>query len=151
MKLSDSSLQTELNLAEKAARAAAKVLRQDFRSDAGITMAKGKDLKTRADVTAEKIILDILSASSHPHVSEEASVAPKLPAKGPCWIVDPLDGTMNFARRFPVSCVSVALWIDAAPALGVIFDLNRNQLYRGVVGQGAEVDVLRRRPLSDCL
>ena len=140
MKLNDSSLQTELDLAEQAAQAAAEILRTDFRSDSGVTMAEGKDLKTRADVTAEKIILDLLSASPHPQVSEEAGVAPELPTKGPCWIVDPLDGTMNFARGFPVCCVSVALWIDAAPALGVIFDLNGDCLYRGVVGQGADLN-----------
>ncbi|MFP6900645.1 MAG: inositol monophosphatase family protein [Opitutales bacterium] len=138
--MSDSSLRTELNLAEKAARAAAKTLRRDFLSDAGVTKAKGKDLKTQADLTAEKIILDILAASPHPQVSEETGEAPQLPDEGPCWIVDPLDGTMNFARGFPVSCVSIALWVDAVPAVGVILDLNGDRLYRGAVGQGAEVD-----------
>ena len=140
LKLSDSPLQTELALAEKAARAASNILGQDFRSDAGVTKAEGKDLKTRADVTAEEIILDILSASPHPKVSEEAGVAPELPPQGFCWIVDPLDGTMNFARGFPVSCISIALWIDAAPALGVILDLNQDRLYRGIVGQGGDLN-----------
>ena len=150
-RLTDSPLETELALAEKAARAAAEVLNRDFLSDAGVTREEGKDLKTRADLTAEKIILDILSASPHPTVSEEAGVAPELPTEGPCWIVDPLDGTMNFARGFPVSCVSIALWIDAAPALGVILDLNGDRLYRGIVGQGAEVDgePLRVSPVDD--
>ncbi|MBG30834.1 MAG: inositol monophosphatase [Opitutae bacterium] len=140
LKFKDTSLQSELNLAEEAARAAGKVLKQNFLTDAGITKAAGKDLKTQADLTAEKIILDILSASPHPRVSEEADAPPELPAKGPCWIVDPLDGTMNFARGFPLSCVSIALWTDGKPTLGVILDLNGDHLYRGVVGQGAEVD-----------
>ena len=47
---------------------------------------------------------------------------------------------MNFTRGFPVSCVSIALWIDASPALGVILDLNGGRLYRGIAGQGAEAD-----------
>ena len=108
--------------------------------DAGVTKEEGKDLKTQADVTAEKKILEILSTSCHPQISEEAGIAPELPETGPCWIVDPLDGTMNFTRGFPVSCVSISLWIDASPALGVILDLNGGRLYRGIAGQGAEAD-----------
>ena len=140
MKLNHSFLSAELALAEKAASAAAKILQQDFLLDAGVTKAEGKDLKTLADVTAEKKILEILSTSYHPQISEEAGIAPELPKTGPCWIVDPLDGTMNFTRGFPVSCVSISLWIDAYPALGVILDLNDGRLYRGIVGQGAEAD-----------
>ena len=138
--MNETPLQPELALAEKAATAAAQVLKRDFLSDAVVTKREGKDLKTEADVTAEGIILDHLSTSPYPTVSEEAGVAPELPTEGSCWIVDPLDGTMNFARGFPVSCASIALWNDAVPALGVIFDLNSDRLYRGVVGQGAEVD-----------
>ena len=138
--MNSSTLQSDLALAESAAQAAAENLLKDFRSDAGIIKAEGKDLKTQADATAESIILDVLSASPYPQVSEEAGVAPTLPPSGPCWIVDPLDGTMNFTRGFPVSCVSIALWIDASPALGVIFDLNRNCIYRGVIGDGADLN-----------
>jgi len=135
-----SSLQAELKLAEKAAAAAAQILKRDFFSDAVVTKREGKDLKTEADVTAENLILDHLSTSPYPTVSEEAGVAPELPKQGPCWIVDPLDGTMNFARGFPICCVSIALWVDAAPALGVVLDLNKDRLYSGIVGQGSFLD-----------
>ena len=138
--MNETPLQPELALAEKAATAAAQVLKRDFLSDAVVTKREGKDLKTEADVTAESIILDHLSTSPYPTVSEEAGVAPELPRQGPCWIVDPLDGTMNFARGFPICCVSIALWVDAAPALGVILDLNQERLYRGIVGHGSTIN-----------
>ena len=138
--MNETPWQPELALAEKAAVAAAQVLKRDFLSDAVVTKHEGKDLKTEADVTAESIILDHLSTSSYPTVSEEAGVTPELPTQGPCWIVDPLDGTMNFARGFPICCVSIALWVDAAPALGVILDLNQDRLYRGIVGLGSTVN-----------
>ena len=142
-------LKDEIALAEKAARVAAGILKENFLLDAGITTDAGKDLKTKADLAAEAAILDLLSESPHPKVSEEAGVAPTLPQEGPCWIIDPLDGTMNFARGFPVCCVSIALWMHAAPALGVIYDLNTCQMHVGVVGKGATTDGKEPMQVSD--
>jgi len=47
------------------------------------------------------------------------------------WVVDPLDGTSNFLRDIPISCVSIALMHDVKPVLGVIFDFNHDELYFG--------------------
>ena len=46
-------------------------------------------------------------------------------------MVDPLDGTSNFIREIPISCVSIALMHDIKPVLGVIFDFNHDELYFG--------------------
>ena len=48
------------------------------------------------------------------------------------WIVDPLDGSMNYSREIPISCVSIALWRTRQPLIGVIWDFNRGDLYTGV-------------------
>lgn len=53
------------------------------------------------------------------------------------WIVDPLDGSINYSEGIPLSCVSVGLWQNTSPILGVIYDFNRDLLYEGVIGRGA--------------
>ena len=47
------------------------------------------------------------------------------------WVIDPLDGTSNFLRGIPISCVSIALMHKLEPILGVIYDFNHNELYFG--------------------
>jgi myo-inositol-1(or 4)-monophosphatase len=53
------------------------------------------------------------------------------------WIVDPLDGSINYSEGIPLSCVSVGLWKNSSPVLGVIYDFNRDFLYEGVIDCGA--------------
>src|SRR5690606_12122447 len=55
----------------------------------------------------------------------------------PFWIVDPLDGTMNFSRGNPACCVSIAFGLPESPTLGVVYDFNRDELFSGIVGEGA--------------
>ena len=49
------------------------------------------------------------------------------------WVVDPLDGTANYARDIPLCCVSIALMHKMNPVLGVIYDFNNNDLYEGIL------------------
>ena len=56
------------------------------------------------------------------------------------WIVDPLDGTVNFLYGYPAWCVSVALHDDEGAAVGVVLDPNRDEAFRAVRGQGGEVN-----------
>ena len=121
----------DLRVAKTAARAAGKLLA----SHAGLAVrsSTARDTKLEADLTSETAILDMLSRS-HPVLSEEAGGA--IDEKGPTWIVDPLDGTVNYSRGIPISCVSIALW-DKGPVLGVVYDFNRDEMFSGIVGQGA--------------
>lgn len=127
-----------LDIAVEAAVAGGRVLSglrggvSEVRSDAG------KDLKLAADVLAEKGILEVLAAKSpFPVLSEESACANERLPGGKCWVVDPLDGTINFARGLPLCCVSVALWDGVRPELGVIHDFHRGETYRGEPGFGA--------------
>jgi len=65
--------------------------------------------------------------SSFPILAEESGISEKLGEI--YWVVDPLDGTSNFLRNIPISCVSIALMSDIEPILGVIFDFNNDDLY----------------------
>ena len=128
--------QRELDLAVSAVQSAAACLGSRFVSGAGVCSLEGKDIKTDADVEAEAEILRHLRVTAFPIVAEESSAA-RVGGSGVHWLVDPLDGTMNFARGFPMHAVSVALWDGMTPLLGAIYDLPRRALYTGVIGSGA--------------
>lgn len=49
------------------------------------------------------------------------------------WIIDPLDGTLNYSRSIPISCISVALWQKQNPILGIIYDFYHDEMFTGVV------------------
>jgi fructose-1,6-bisphosphatase/inositol monophosphatase family enzyme len=56
---------------------------------------------------------------------------------GLIWIVDPLDGSLNFMRGIPICCVSIGLWQKDLPILGVIYDFQRRELFTGLAGERA--------------
>ena len=129
----------ELSLAIQAARAGGAHLaeimpdRQEILSDAG------RDIKLAADRTAEQIILELLqNHASYPILAEESGEH-GVPKEGPFWVVDPLDGTLNYSRGLPLCCVSIALLEGETPRVGVVYDFNRNRLYFGVPGERAGV------------
>lgn len=126
-------------LARKAAREAVAVLSGAFSSDPGVVSAERKDIKTKADVAAQEVILCVLASSGLPVVAEEDAGASET-GDGRRWLVDPLDGTMNFVRGFPMAAVSVALWDGDRPLLGVVHDVFAGGAFRGVVGAGAWLD-----------
>ena len=125
--------------AKEAAIEASKVLRDNFQDDTGIISALNKDIKTKADLTAEKIIIDILKETGLLILSEEKgiiqgtqkSVTPMdiLRSEDPIWIVDPLDGTYNFVRQIPIYSVSISLWVKGQPLIGVIADIPNDNNY----------------------
>lgn len=64
------------------------------------------------------------------------------------WVVDPLDGTTNFAHGYPFFCCSVALLKDERPVAGAVFDPNRNELFSAEKGEGAHLNGKRIRVSS---
>ena len=126
-----------LNLASNAVHEAAKIIRPYF-GRAKIESSFAKDIKLKSDLESEKLILNILSAGSDFEIiTEESGVYSKVSENKFKWIVDPLDGSLNFYRGIPHCCISIALWEDDEPVLGVIYDLNSDALFTGVVGEMA--------------
>lgn len=124
----------ELELAKKAARSAGEFLRK--RQNIYIDSQKGKDIKLSSDKMSEKIIMDILEESNIPILSEEYGFKGK--ESELCWIVDPLDGTVNYLKGIDeLVCVSVALWQKDRPVLGVVYQFMKDELFYGSVGKGA--------------
>ena len=129
----------KLALAERAARAAGRFLAASPRRDAVLVAETARDIKIQADRAAEDRIVDILVGGSRiPIVAEERSAdAPVPPSGGLRWIVDPLDGTMNYLQGIPFCCVSVALWSGEEPLGGVVYDFDRDEMFSAMVGAGA--------------
>ena len=130
-----------LSIAKEAATAAGKYLQKASKSRAKIISEPDRDIKLEADIESENIIIDILKDKSNfPILTEEQGaidVSNDVKERQYQWIVDPLDGTMNFSRGFDVCCVSIALWQDTNPILGIVYDFNRNELFTALVNEGA--------------
>ena len=108
--------------------------------------AKGvSDIVTTADRASEELILGGLRKAfpDHAMLGEEVGHMPR--ASQYCWIVDPLDGTINYAAGVPIFSVSIALFRDGEPIVGVVYDPNRPELFCAVRGEGA---YLNDRPIS---
>ncbi len=137
--MSNSSHATLMPLAEQAAREAAQLLRT--RQGTGlqdVVSSKGRDIKLQSDQEAEKVILRILqSQTSIPILTEESGEHGATQDAPEFWIVDPLDGSMNYNRGIPLTCISIALWKNGKPHMGVVYDFVRDELFSAEVGQGA--------------
>ena len=129
MNLLDLHQQTEI--AKNAAKEAGKVLLHKKDSLNQSIFSSDKDIKLKADIEAENIIKSILEKeSSFPILAEESGKS-KGDLDETFWVVDPLDGTANYARDIPLCCVSIALMHKMNPVLGVIYDFNNSDLYEG--------------------
>ena len=117
-----------LEIAKSASLLAGNFLKEQQDSNLKILTNKARDLKLQIDIDAEEIIKEHITAnSSLPILAEESGKSGSLDE---CfWVVDPLDGTSNFLRNIPISCVSIALVQGSKPILGAIFDFNNSDLY----------------------
>ena len=119
-----------LQIAKSAAMLAGEFLLKAQGGDLKILLNKDRELKLQLDIDTEKIIKDYISSNSNYSIlGEETGLSDKLGEF--FWVIDPLDGTSNFFRGIPISCVSIALMHDLEPVLGVIYDFNHNDLYNG--------------------
>lgn len=126
-----------LKQAQSAAASAARLLCDAFINDAGVRSHDGRDIKTEADLQAESLIKQELAASGIPIIAEESADHSPVSDGGLRWLVDPLDGTMNFSRGFPQCAVSIGLLDGLNPVLGVVYDLCSGVCYQGIVGDRA--------------
>lgn len=105
------------------------------------------DVKLQADVDSELLVRERLAASGLPVIGEELGGDPALFAGSePYWVVDPLDGTYNYLRNQPCTCVSIGLMRGPLPVLGVLRDFTAGKTYLGVPGEGTLVNGRRITP-----
>ena len=144
--------------AVEAALAAGRIHRQFFRNNPDIRKKGPIDLVTAADLAAEQAFRVLIAARFPDHVvlgEEERNPASAAPAR--CrWIIDPLDGTTNFAHGLALFCVSIALEVDGVLEIGVVYDPLGEELFVAERGRGARVNgrpmrVSRTDSLGDAL
>jgi myo-inositol-1(or 4)-monophosphatase len=110
--------------------------------DLGIETKSGAaDFATQVDVDNEKMVIKGILAKfpTHEIIGEESVGTGEVPplTMAPTWVIDPIDGTTNFAAGIPLTCVSIALCVDQRPVLGVVYAPMTQELYLAVKGHGA--------------
>jgi myo-inositol-1(or 4)-monophosphatase len=129
------------------ARRAGAVLTRHATGNKHIQLKGSRDLVTIADKESEALIVDAIRTTypGHDILAEESGA---LDATGPgdCrWIIDPLDGTTNYAHQYPMYSVSIALEIAGVVSAGAVFDPIRDEMFHAALGQGA---FLNRHPVA---
>ncbi len=125
-----------LEIAISAARLAGDVLVANFGSARQVKFKGQGNLVTDADILSEKLILGLLR-DEYPQwgiVSEESSAS--TPIVDYAWVVDPLDGTNNYAFGIPFFCVNIALVRNEDVLIGITYDPVRRELFHAVKGRG---------------
>lgn len=131
------------SFAESVARQAGALLLRYQREGFDVAHKGDIDLVTTADRESERLIVAALSSEfpTHAIISEEDAGARALTfGPQPVWIVDPLDGTTGFVHGFPVFAVSLALYDQGEPQVGVIYDPTREELFSARRGGGATLN-----------
>ena len=123
-------------IAENASKKAY-IIAKKFISDAVVLSNKNKDIKTLADEEINQCIINELKSTEIPIISEEINNQ-NINISNQCWIIDPLDGTLNFSRQFPCSSISIALWDNAMPILGSVKNIFDDSLYTSFLNKGTK-------------
>src|SRR6266480_3462955 len=124
-----------LDTAEQAARAAGKLLRENFRQRQRVNAVAAHDVKLEIDVQTQELITDLLLKEFPGHaLYGEEGVAGDQNTEHQ-WVVDPLDGTVNYFYGIPHFCVSIALRLRSEIMVGVIYDPIREEMWTGQKGE----------------
>jgi myo-inositol-1(or 4)-monophosphatase len=130
------ALQEFTEAATEIAREAGQLLMARFRDDFRITHKGEINLVTEVDLEAEELIVSRLRRRfpDHSILAEEKGASERRTCH---WIIDPLDGTTNFAHGFPVFAVSMGLEVEGELQCGVVYNPNLNEMFTGLRAMGA--------------
>jgi fructose-1,6-bisphosphatase/inositol monophosphatase family enzyme len=140
---------SDLELAERLVRAAGGVA-LELRGHAAAEVKEGPtDIVTEADRRAEALLLDLLREERPGDgvLGEEGAAVAAAGARR--WVLDPVDGTHNYARGIPVWCAAVALLDEDGPAACAVLDPERDELFTAARGAGAALDGAALRVSGD--
>jgi myo-inositol-1(or 4)-monophosphatase len=161
-------LDAQLDVAVDAARRAGRIQMERYERLERIVHKSEHDVVTEVDDLSEELILDAIrrvypddaflaeesghsgGKAGHSHVpgarpldapsTDAASPTVPIPPDHRIWIIDPLDGTVNYANGIPCFCVSIGLAIGGQPALGAVYDPTRDEMFTAIAGRGAHLD-----------
>ena len=128
-----------LSIAKEAALDAGYLLAEKKNSFKKISSEVGRDIKLELDLETEILIKNHLEKTKINILGEETGLD-TLNDDDLTWVIDPLDGTSNYSRDFPMCCISIALIHENEITLGVINDFNRGSLYEGSIDSKAKLN-----------
>ena len=153
------SISPNLNIMIKACEKASKAIIRDFGEIENLQVSKKgpKDFVTKTDKKVEKILIEELSKAkkNYSFITEESGII-KNKNEDACWIIDPIDGTVNFMHGIPHFAISIALRINDNLKSGLIFDPIKNEIFYAEKNSGAyfnnhRVRVSSKINLEECL
>ncbi|MEJ2156785.1 MAG: inositol monophosphatase family protein [Desulfobacteraceae bacterium] len=132
-------------VATRASYSAGEVLKRHFGRLDKVEKKGAIDLVTAADFESEKTIVNEIQSvfPDHAILAEESGLHKGHPDK--CWIIDPLDGTTNFAHNLPIFSISIAFSLDQEIQIGIVFNPISGELFTAMRGHGAQ---LNHHPIS---
>lgn len=135
-----------LKTAEEAARVGGEVLMKRFGRPMDVEYKGDVDLVTVADRMSEEAVVSMIHARypDHQVMAEEGTIKNSASSSKYRWIIDPLDGTTNYAHAFPCFAVAVGLEVSGRMAVGVVYDPVRDECFAAQEGRGA---FLNGRPI----
>jgi len=145
-----------LEVAQAAALESGRLLAEKQQTDFKIAKKGPVNLVTEMDIQAEQIIVDRILESFPDHqilAEERGSETGTAPVK---WVIDPLDGTTNYAHGYRFFCVSIGVEVNGEMLVGVVYDPVCNELFSAVKGEGATLNgeliaVSKETSLQDAL
>ena len=153
------SISANLNLMIKASEKASKVLIRDFGELEKLQVSKKgpNDFVTNSDIKTEKIIIDELNKGrpNYSIISEENGIEKNKDTKNN-WVIDPIDGTINFLHGLPHFAISIALKTNDEIISGLIFDPIKNEMFYAEKDNGAyfnnhRIKVSKKNDVNECL
>ena len=153
------SISANLDIMIKASEKASKILIRDFGEIEKLQVSKKgpTDFVTNSDLKVEKIIIEELKKArpNYSIISEEKGIENNKDKKN-TWIIDPIDGTINFLHGIPHFAISIALKFKDEIISGLIFDPIKNEMFFAEKGNGAffnnhRMKVSKKNQLNDCL
>ena len=153
------SISPSLNLMIKACEKASKVIIRDFGEIENLQVSKKgpRDFVTKTDKRVEKILIDELSKSkkNYSFITEETGKILNR-NRNIFWLIDPIDGTINFLHGVPHFAISIALEVDGEIEIGLIFDPIKNEIFYAEKNNGSYVNnnrvrVSKKTDINECL
>ena len=153
------SISSNMNIMIKASEKASKLLIRDFGEVEKLQVSKKGpiDFVTNADIKAEKIIIEELEKArpSYSIISEENGIK-KNKDEDNTWIIDPIDGTVNFLHGIPHFAISIGLRSENEIISGLIFDPIKDELFYAEKNNGAffnnqRIRVSKNNDIEECL
>jgi myo-inositol-1(or 4)-monophosphatase len=141
----------ELQVALDAARRAGQLQMERYEKLERIVHKSEHDVVTEVDHLSEDLIIGTIRSafpadsflaeeSGHSGAHARAGGSDVDKAVGRVWVIDPLDGTINYANGIPFFCTAIGLSVDGMPSVGVVYDPIRDEMFSAVAGRGATLD-----------